>query len=252
MRLLVCDQLAVVRHGLSALLVEDDNIESVAMADSGADALVLARRQRPDVIVIGFRLKDMSGLELVRQLNDKKIELQPRIIVLSILDQLDNDDTLQEILREGVSGLLAEDVTGKELRSAVRIAARGEIALNPQVADRLVRWFRTQVPEAAPPRAGSDIDALTEREREVLCLLASGLSAEEAAAKLLIGTTTVRTHLYRLRTKLGLSDCAQLVAFAFQRGLAQGIPQMPPWPPASSRRANGWAGEAKHASVQAN
>jgi DNA-binding NarL/FixJ family response regulator len=221
MRVLVCDQLSVVRHGLSALLEQEDDIDDVFTTGSGVDAMILARRRHPDVVVTGLNLDGVSGLDLVRRLNSEPLTPQPRCVVLSMLE---NEETMMTVLHAGVYGLLAKEVTQEELRSAVRTAANGQMALAPQVATRLVSWFRRQAPQVEAPLQ-SAVRLLTAREREVLVMLARGLSIDEVAAQLFIGTTTVRTHVYRLRGKLGMRDRAQLVAFAYRCGL---IPEVGP------------------------
>ena len=215
MRVLVCDQLAVVRHGLSALLEQEEDVAAVDTTGSGIAAMILARRNHPDVVVTGLNLDGVSGLELVRRLNSERLDPQPRCVVLSMLE---NEETMTAVLQAGVYGLLAKEVTREELGSAVRAAARGEMALAPQVATRLVYWFRRQASQVEAPLKVAAC-SLTAREREVLVLLARGLSIEDVATQLFIRATTVRTHVYRLRGKLGVRDRAQLVAFAYRCGL---------------------------------
>jgi DNA-binding NarL/FixJ family response regulator len=215
MRVLVCDRLSIVRHGLSALLEHEADIEMIEATGSGIEAMVLIRRRRPHVVVTGLSLDGISGLELIRQLNQEKLKPQPRFVVLSMLE---NEDTMSKVLNAGVNGLLAKEVTREQLSSAVRAAADGEMTLAPQVATRLVNWFRRQEPQIQG-QLRPLVESLTAREREVLMLLARGSSVEDAAAKLFIGATTVRTHIYRLRCKLQQEDRAQLVSFAYRYGL---------------------------------
>lgn len=217
MRVLVCDRVSIVRHGLLALLEQEADIEMIEATGSGIDAIILTRRHHPHVVVTGLKLDGISGLELVRRLNQEELEPQPHFVVLSVLE---DEDTISTVLRSGVNGILAEDVTGEQLGSAVRAAANGEMMLAPQVATRLVNWFLRQVPQTDAPLR-SMAESLTVREREVLRLLARGMSVEDVATELFIGTTTVRTHIYRLRNKVHLKDRAQLVSFAYQSGLMQ-------------------------------
>jgi DNA-binding NarL/FixJ family response regulator len=217
MRVLVCDRLLIVRHGLSSLLENETDIELIEATGSGIDAMVLTRRHHPHVVVTGLNLDGISGLELVRRLNHEKLDPQPRFVVLSMEE---NEDTISTVLHAGVSGLLVKEVTREQLGSAVRAAANGETTLAPQVATRLVNWFVQQEPQVEAPLRPV-LDSLTAREREVLTLFARGLSVEEVATELFIGTTTVRTHVYRLRCKLRLRDRAQLVSFAYRAGLVQ-------------------------------
>jgi DNA-binding NarL/FixJ family response regulator len=139
---------------------------------------------------------------------------------------LESAETMTRVLLAGVHGLLAQEVSGEELGLAVRTAARGEVTLAPQVATRLVNWFRQRAPTVDPP-AHEVLEELTAREREVLALVAKGLSVEDVATELYIGETTVRTHIYRVRAKLGMKDRAQLVSFAYQCGLA--LSGQPTW-----------------------
>ncbi|GAA4608195.1 hypothetical protein GCM10023195_31910 [Actinoallomurus liliacearum] len=217
MRVLVCDRLSIVRHGLSALLAAEEDIEVIDETGSGIDAMVLARRHQPHVVVTGLALDGISGLELVRRLNQEDLDPKPRVVVLSMME---NEDTISRVLHAGANGLLVKEVTREQLGSAVRAAADGQTMLAPQVATRLVDWFRRQEAPTETPLQ-SEVESLTAREREVLTLFARGLSIEDVAAELFIGTTTVRTHVYRLRCKLGLKDRAQLVSFAYRAGLMQ-------------------------------
>jgi DNA-binding NarL/FixJ family response regulator len=218
MRVLVCDRLLIVQRGLLSILEQEEDIEAVGVTGSGIEAMIIARRRRPNVVVTGLNLDGISGLELVRRINQEKLEPQPRFVVLSMLE---NEETMTRVLLAGVHGLLAREVSGEELGLAVRTAARGEMMLAPQVASHLVNWFRKLVPPVEGPERGA-LDGLTAREREVLALVAKGLSVEDVAAELYIGATTVRTHIYRVRAKLGMKDRAQLVSFAYQCGLAAG------------------------------
>ncbi|MEV5711859.1 response regulator [Actinoallomurus sp. NPDC052274] len=242
MRVLVCDRLSIVRHGLSALLAAEEDIEVIDETGSGIDAMVLARRHQPHVVVTGLALDGISGLELVRRLNQEDLDPKPRVVVLSMME---NEDTISRVLHAGANGLLVKEVTREQLGSAVRAAADGQTMLAPQVATRLVDWFRRQEAPTETPLQ-SEVESLTAREREVLTLFARGLSIEEVASELFIGTTTVRTHVYRLRCKLGLKDRAQLVSFAYRAGLMQEARRLGPGgsdrPPAVRPPADGSSG----------
>jgi DNA-binding NarL/FixJ family response regulator len=218
MRVLVCDRLSIVQHGMSAILEQEEDIEAVYVTGSGIEAMIIVRQLRPHVVVTGLNLDGISGLELVRRINEETLEPQPRFVVLSMLD---NEETMTRVLHAGVNGLLAQEVSREELGMAVRTAATGGMALAPQVATRLVNWFLKLVPPVQAPVRGV-LDSLTARERQVITLVAKGRSVEEVAAELFIGTTTVRTHIYRVRAKLGMKDRAQLVSFAYQYGLVSG------------------------------
>lgn len=214
-KVLICDQLPIVRDGLRTLLDAESDITVVDSTDSGIAAMVLARKHHPHVIVTGLALRGMPGLELIRRLHREPVEPVPRIVVFSMSE---SDEVVDRVLHAGVNGLLVKEATREQIGSAVRVAARGQVMLAPEVATRLVNWFRehqAQTEDMLQPVSAQ----LTSRERQVLTLLGRGLSIEEVAAELFIGVTTVRTHVYRLRTKLKLKDRAQLVSFAFRAGL---------------------------------
>ena len=214
---LICDKLLVVRNGLRALLEREPGVEVVDTTDSGAHAIALARRVRPDVVVAGLELVGLSGADLIRQLTRPGNDPAVRVIVYSMSDA---DEDVREVLHAGASGVLFKDAGREELLYAVRAVASGEAMLAPAVARRLVDWFRRR--DSRPDVAlGRVVSTLTRREQEVLLLLARGMQPEEIAGKLFIGVTTVRTHIYRLRNKLSLKDRAQLVSFAYRAGLMQ-------------------------------
>ncbi|KAA2261938.1 response regulator transcription factor [Solihabitans fulvus] len=217
LRVLVCDELPIVRDGLRTLLDAEPDIEVIDTTDSGIHAIMLARTHRPDVVVTGLSLHGIPGLELIRRLNKEALEPAPRVVVFAMSD---SDEMVTNVLHAGANGLLVKEATREELGSAIRAAAQGQTMLAPQVAQRLVDWFRqrdTQPEELLRPV----VAALTPRERQVLLLMARGMSTDEVADELAIGITTVRTHVYRLRCKLKLRDRAQLVSFAYRAGLMQ-------------------------------
>jgi DNA-binding NarL/FixJ family response regulator len=218
LRVLLCDDRLLVLDGLRLLLGRESDIDVVGATDSGLEAMALARQHLPHVVVVGPSLGAMPGLELVRKLGDEAVEPAPRMIVLTTRE---TDEGLSEALRSGASGLLADDVSRAELALAIRAVARGQAMLGPHAAERLMTWFRQENP---PDRDRPELPpgvVLTPREREILVLTAQGMSTEDIAARLYISTTTVRTHLYRLRSKLQLRDRAQIVSFAFRAGLVR-------------------------------
>jgi DNA-binding NarL/FixJ family response regulator len=217
-RVLVCDQLPIVRDGLRTILDAETDIEVVESTNSGIHSIILARQLRPDVILTGLTLDGIGGLEMIRRLQREELDPQPRFVVLTMND---SEEQLDDVLNSKVNGVLLKDVTREELSSAVRAAARGQTTLAPQIAQRLVDWYRTGRNAQQDEPARRQLDDLTRREYEVLLLVARGRSAEEAARELAIGVATVRTHLYRLRCKLDLRDRAQLVSFAYRAGLMQ-------------------------------
>ena len=217
LRVLICDKFQVVRTGLRALLDSEPDIEVVDTTDSGLHAIILARTTRPDVVVTGLELLSMDGVQLIRQLNEEFDGHAPRVVVYSTSDA---EESVAEVLRAGASGVLVQNTGSAELASAIRAVANGAAMLAPADAQRGVAGFgrRGMRPELALHR---EAESLTPREREVLLLLAGGMQPEDIARKLYIGETTVRTHIYRLRSKLHLKDRAQLVSFAYRAGLMQ-------------------------------
>lgn len=215
MRVLICDRIPVVRDGLQTLLEAEPDISVVGSTDSGIHAIMLVRTQQPDVVLTGLDLGGISGLEMIHRLVREAPESHPRIVVFTMTD---SDDLVAEVLRANVNGLLAQEASREEIAFAVRAAAQGQTVLASSVTQRLLDWFRTA---GVGPEDGLQpmLTGLTPREREVLLLMAQGMSAEEIAIELFIGMTTVRTHLYRLRCKLNMRDRAQLVSFAYRAGL---------------------------------
>ncbi|MEV6934952.1 response regulator transcription factor [Streptomyces sp. NPDC051132] len=212
-RVLICDELPVIGNGLRTLLDAVADIDVIGTTDSGVEALVLVRTKRPDVVVTDLSLRTMSGLELIRRLG--KEVAAPHIVVFT---GSDTDQTVSDVLHAGASCLLGKDASPQELVTAVRAAAAGRTLLAPDIAHRLVTWFREQ-PAARQSRAYPEVTELTPREKEITRMVARGMSTEEVARELTIGVATVRTHLYRVRTKLGVRDRAQLVSLAYRSGL---------------------------------
>lgn len=215
LRVLVCDETRLIREGLRTLLDAETDIEVVDATDSGVEAMMIVRAQRPDVVVTGIGLRGFSGVELIRRLSKEDLDPEPRIVVFTTDE---SDSMLAEVLHAGASGLLTRDASREELASAVRAVAQGQAMLTPRITQLLLGWFRERgvQPELL---LQSLVKTLTPRERQVLVLTARGMSTEDMAAELAIGVTTVRTHVYRLRYKLDVRDRAQLVSFAYRSGL---------------------------------
>jgi DNA-binding NarL/FixJ family response regulator len=215
LRVLICDETRLIRDGLQSLLDAEADIDVIGSTDSGLHAMMLTRDRRPHVVVTGLALRGISGVELIRRLAREQAE-PPQVVVFAA----DEDEALlNDVLAAGATGLLNRDATREELTSAVRAAARGQPTLGPRITLMLLDCFRergTRVRLDKQPL----LTGLTRREREVLLLIAKGLSTEEVAEELCIGTATVRTHVYRLRRKLSVRDRAQLVSFAYQAGVA--------------------------------
>ncbi|WP_067503785.1 response regulator transcription factor [Actinoplanes sp. TFC3] len=218
LRVLLCDDRPLVLDGLRSLLSGEQDINVIGTTESGMQAIMLARQHLPDVVVTGIQLDHIDGVELIRRLARETLDPAPRIIVFAIKDI---DERVTEVLHAGANGLLADDASREELAMAIRAVARGQSMLGPRIAHRLMEWFREHDVQSKVKADMPIGTVLTPREKEILTLTAHGMSTEDIAAELYIGTATVRTHLYRLRCKLQLKDRAQLVSFAFRAGLVE-------------------------------
>ena len=213
-RVAIADDQALVRDGLRVQLGLVADIEVVGEATDGEQAVALARRTTPDVLVMDVRMPVLDGIEATRRIAADPRTAGVRVLVLTTFDL---DENVFAALVAGASGFLLKDATPEEIVQAVRVVAAGESLLAPSVTTRLVREVRSR-PAAGRPRAELAA-ALTEREVEVLRLVAAGLSNAELAEHLVISPATAKTHVSRILTKLGLRDRAQLVVIAYEAGL---------------------------------
>jgi DNA-binding NarL/FixJ family response regulator len=215
-RVVIADDQALVRAGFQALLDAEDGIEVVGVAADGAEALDLVRAERPDVVLMDIRMPVLDGLEATRAITDDADLADVRVLILTTFEL---DEYVFESLRAGASGFLVKDTEPVELLRAVEVVAAGESLLSPSVTRRLITEFvaRPERASAAP----SALEALTDREREVLALVAGGLSNDEIAEELVISPATARTHVSRTMVKLHARDRAQLVVVAFESGLVR-------------------------------
>jgi DNA-binding NarL/FixJ family response regulator len=211
-RVVLVDDQAMVRTGLRMVLAAEPDIEVVGEAADGADGVRVVTETRPDVVLLDVRMPGMDGLEAARRLT--ATDLPTRIVVLTTFDE---DDYVAAALRAGVSGFLLKVAPPEDLVAAVRTVAAGHGLLDPAVTLRVIESFAA-APAPDPARAGA-LAQLTERETDVLALVAAGLSNAEIAARLYLGEATVKTHVSRLLLKLGLRDRVQAVAFAYESGL---------------------------------
>jgi DNA-binding NarL/FixJ family response regulator len=211
-RVLICDDQALVRAGFRAILGSRPAIEVVGEAENGAEAVALAERRRPDVILMDIRMPVLDGVEATRRLVEEGSPA--RILVLTTFDL---DEYVHAAIRAGASGFLLKDVTPAKLVEAIRIVAGGDALLAPSVTRRLLERFAATLPAGA--RSSEVLGQLTPRETEVLRLLAGGLSNAEIASELVLSEATVKTHISSLLRKLGLRDRVQAVILAYETGL---------------------------------
>jgi DNA-binding NarL/FixJ family response regulator len=214
-RVLLADDQALVRTGFRALLSAEDDIEVVAEAADGREALNLARRLRPDVVLMDIRMPGVDGLEATRRIAADQAMTSVRVVMLTTFDL---DEYVFEALRGGASGFLVKDADADDLLRAVRAAASGDALLSPGVTRTLIAEFATRSRDIKPV---SGMERLTEREREVVALVATGLSNDEIAERLFMSPNTSRTHTGRAMAKLGARDRAQLVVLAYEAGLVR-------------------------------
>jgi DNA-binding NarL/FixJ family response regulator len=211
-RVLVADDQAMVRGGFRMLLAEEPDLEVVAEAANGLEAVDKASRFSPGVILMDIRMPELDGLQATRRI----LEADPSARVL-VLTTFDLDEYVYEALAAGASGFVLKDDPPEELIRAIRTVAAGDALLSPAVTRRVIGEFtRIQRPEL--PKG---LDELTEREREIFELIATGRSNAEIAQKLVIGETTVKTHVTHVLQKLGLRDRVQAVVLAYQAGLVE-------------------------------
>jgi DNA-binding NarL/FixJ family response regulator len=213
-RVLLADDQALLRAGLRVLLDAEDDLEVVGEADDGIQAIDAVRRLRPDVVVMDIRMPDLDGLAATRQIVADPDLAGVHIVVLTTFDL---DEYVFEAIRAGATGFLLKDAEPTELLRAVRCAAAGEALMSPTVTRRLIAEFASR-PEHRVIDAAA-LRELTDREREVVALVAGGLSNEEIAAQLYISPATARTHVSRAMVKLQARDRAQLVVLAYESGL---------------------------------
>ncbi|HEY1515957.1 MAG TPA: response regulator transcription factor [Solirubrobacteraceae bacterium] len=213
-RVLICDDQALVRAGFRAILGARPEIEVVGEAENGAEAVSLAGRRCPDVILMDIRMPVLDGVQATRRL---VAEGSPaRILVLTTFDL---DEYVHAAIRAGASGFLLKDVTPAKLVEAIRIVAGGDALLAPSVTRRLLERFADTLPVG--DRSSDALAQLTARETEVLRLLAGGMSNAEIAAELVVTEATVKTHISSLLRKLGLRDRVQAVILAYETGLVK-------------------------------
>jgi DNA-binding NarL/FixJ family response regulator len=215
-RVLLADDQTLVRAGFRVLLERADDIDVVGEAADGEAAVDLARRAKPDVVLMDIRMPVMDGLAATRRIVEDPRLPGVRVVVLTTFEL---DEYVFEALRAGASGFLLKDIEPEDLRRAVRVVADGEALLSPSVTRRMIATFAAQ--DRHRPYRPERLAVLTDREREVVAQVAAGLSNEEIARHLYMSPATAKTHVSRAMLKLHARDRAQLVVLAYETGLAE-------------------------------
>ncbi len=213
-RVAVVDDQALVRGGFALVLGHQDDIEVVAEAGNGLEAIEAARNHRPDVILMDIRMPNMDGLEATSKIIDEA-DWPVRVLILTTFDP---DEFVYKALRAGASGFVLKDIPPEELVIAVRSVAAGGALLAPSITRRFIGKFAERL--AVDTNVAARLDRLTDRERQVLAAIARGLNNVEISEDLFIGGSTVKTHVSSILSKLGLRDRAQAVIFAYESGIA--------------------------------
>jgi DNA-binding NarL/FixJ family response regulator len=214
-RVMLADDQRLVRAGFRSILDGEDDITVVAEAGDGAEAVRVASTARPDVVLMDIRMPVLDGIEATRQIVADQRLSDVKVVILTTFDL---DDYVYTALKAGASGFLVKDTDPVELIHGVRVTARGDALLAPSVTRRLIAEFAMRI-KVPPP--SQDLNSLTEREREVMTLVAAGLSNDEIATRLVVSPATAKTHVSRVLTKLRARDRAQLVVLAYESGMVR-------------------------------
>jgi len=222
-RVLIADDQALLRAGFRLLIEVTPDLVAVGEAANGVEAVAVARREQPDVVLMDIRMPDLDGIEATRLITGSAPTSATKVLILTTFDL---DEYVFAALRAGASGFLLKDVLPNDLLAAIRVVAAGEALLAPSVTRRLITHFAGRAEPGSEP-AGS-LSGVTGREREVLALVGRGLSNGEIADHLQLSLATVKTHVGRLLTKLQARDRAQLVIVAYETGLVRPLPAADP------------------------
>jgi DNA-binding NarL/FixJ family response regulator len=219
-RVLLADDQTLIRAGFRVLVESAPDLEVVGEATTGREAVAMARSLRADVVLMDIRMPELDGIEATRLITADEDMAGVRVLILTTFEI---DENVLRALRAGASGFLSKGVEPSDLLDAIRVVAAGEALLSPKATRSLIARFLDQ-PEPGALPAPARLDGLTDREREVLSLVAAGLSNDEIAERLYVSPLTAKTHVNRAMTKLGARDRAQLVVIAYQSGLVRPSP----------------------------
>ena len=212
-RVLIADDQQLVRTGLRMILDAEPDIDVVGEATNGHEAIAMTRQLQPDVVLMDIRMPELDGIEATRRVVQRDGDTSTRVLMLTTFDL---DEYVYDALRAGASGFLLKDAPANQLAAGVRMVAAGDALLAPAITRRLIEEFTATPPAASAPPG---LDELTPRELEVFRLVAQGKSNAEIAAELIIGETTVKTHVTRIMMKLGVRDRVQAVVLAYELGV---------------------------------
>ena len=216
-RVVIADDQALLRGGFRILIDSAEDLEVVGEAETGREAVEVVRRTTPDVVLMDIRMPELDGLAATREIASDPDLAGVRILILTTYEV---DEYVLQALRAGACGFLGKGMRPAELPEAIRVAARGEALLSPKATQALIRKYLA-LPDGPPPALSGELAELTDREREIVALVAEGLSNEVIADHLIISRQTVRTHVHRAMAKIGARDRAQLVVTAYRAGLVR-------------------------------
>lgn len=215
-RVAIADDQTLVRAGFRILVESADDMTVVGEADTGADAVRLAEHLDPDVILMDIRMPELDGIEATRRILSSGSQHRTRVLILTTFE---TDENVFAAMRAGASGFLLKDAEPEELLDAIRVVAEGDALLAPSVTRRLIAAFVASPARQTHAKTSPELESLTEREREVLLLIAHGMNNTEIAEALFVSIATAKTHVSRIMTKLDARDRTQLVVFAYESGL---------------------------------
>jgi DNA-binding NarL/FixJ family response regulator len=225
-RVLIADDQQLIRAGFRMILAAEPGIEVIGEATTGAEAVTLTRELHPDVVLMDIRMPELDGIEATRRILADDRETKTSVLILTTFDL---DEYVYDALRAGASGFLLKDVPAHQLAAGIRTVGEGDALLAPSITRRLIEEFAVS---RTPVEAPAGVEELTPRELEVFKLLATGRTNAEIAAELIVGETTVKTHVTRILMKLGVRDRVQAVVLAYETGVV-----VPSSGPRSPRRA---------------